>query len=110
MSKVELESRSLLLGSVTLLEGKIMTWNNIDLAEGLALLSANGYWLKGTSAKPLKRLTGTNRVVWYQPQRKLVVLIDHDFPIGHNKHNLVLLNDCKTEPSWEEIQRKIKEV
>ena len=64
MSKVELESRSLLLGSVTLLEGKIMTWNNIDLAEGLALLSANGYWLKGTSAKPVKRLTGTNKVVW----------------------------------------------
>ena len=56
MSKVELESRSLLFGSVTLLEGKIMIWNNIDLAEGLALLSANGYWLKGTSAKPLKRL------------------------------------------------------
>ena len=87
-----------------------MIWNNIDLAEGLSLLAANGYWLKGTSAKPLKRLNGTNKVVWYHPQRRLVVLIDHDFPIGHNKHNLVLLNDCKTEPSWEEIQRKIQEV
>ena len=110
MSKVELESRRLLLGSVTLLEGKNMTWNNIDLAEGLALLSANGYWSKASSAKPVKRLQATNKVVWYHPQRKLVVLIDHDFPIGHNKHNLVLLNDCKTEPSWEEIQLKLQEV
>ena len=110
MSKVELENRRLLFGSVTLLEGKIMTWTNIDLAEGLALLAASGYWLKGTSAKPIKRLTGTDKVVWYQPQRKLVVLIDHDWPIGHNKHNLVLLNDCKTEPSWEEIQLKLQEV
>ena len=109
MSKVELESRSLLLGSVTLLEGKIMTWNNIDLAEGLDLLSANGYWLKGTSAKPLKRLNGTNKVVWYHPQRKLVVLIDHSFPVGHNKHNLVLLGNCN-DPVWEEIQLKLQEV
>ena len=109
MSKVELESRSLLFGSVTLLEDKIMTWNNIDLAEGLALLSANGYWLKATSAKPVKQLQGTNKVVWYQPQRKLVVLIDHDFPIGHNKHNKVLLENCN-EPVWEEIQLKLQEV
>ena len=109
MSKVELESRGLLFGSVTLLEGKIMIWNNIDLAEGLALLSANGYWLKGTSAKPLKRLSGTNKVVWYHPQRKLVVMIDHDWPIGHNKHNTVLIENC-SEPLWEEIQLKLQEV
>lgn len=109
MSKVELESRRLLFGSVTLLEGKIMIWNNIDLAEGLALLSANGYWLKGTSAKPLKRLSGTNKVVWYHPQRKLVVMIDHDWPIGHNKHNTVLIENC-SEPLWEEIQLKLQEV
>lgn len=109
MSKVELESRSLLFDSVTLLEGKIMIWNNIDLAEGLALLSANGYWLKGTSAKPLKRLSGTNKVVWYHPQRKLVVMIDHDWPIGHNKHNTVLIENC-SEPLWEEIQLKLQEV
>ena len=109
MSKVELESRSLLFASVTLLEGKIMIWNNIDLAEGLALLSANGYWLKGTSAKPLKRLSGTNKVVWYHPQRKLVVMIDHDWPIGHNKHNTVLIENC-SEPLWEEIQLKLQEV
>ena len=109
MSKVELESRSLLFGSVTLLEGKIMIWNNIDLAEGLALLSANGYWLKGTSAKPLKRLSGANKVVWYHPQRKLVVMIDHDWPIGHNKHNTVLIENC-SEPLWEEIQLKLQEV
>ena len=86
-----------------------MNWTNIDLTEALGLLAANGYWLKGTSAKPIKRLTGTDKVVWYQPRRKLVVLIDHSFPIGHNKHNKVLLENCN-EPVWEEIQRKIQEV
>ena len=64
-----------------------MSWINIDPAEGLALLEASGYWLKGSAAKPIKRLQGTNKVIWYHPRRKLVVLIDHDFPIGHNKHN-----------------------
>ena len=107
---MELESRSLLFGSVTLLEDKIMTWNNIDLAEGLALLAGNGYWSKATSAKPLKQLQGTSKVVWYHPQRKLVVLIDHSFPIGHNKHNTLLLENCKSEPSWNEIQLKLQEV
>jgi len=83
-----------------------MNWVNIDKAEGLALLQANGYWLKGTSAKPLKRLEGTKKVVWFQPQRKLVVLIDHHLPIGHNGHNKVLLENCSS-PVWEEIQLEV---
>ena len=87
-----------------------MTWNNIDLAEGLALLAGSGYWSKATSAKPLKQLQGTSKVVWYHPQRKLVVMIDHSFPIGHNKHNTLLLENCKSEPSWNEIQLKLQEV
>lgn len=82
-----------------------MDWTNIDLAEGLALLAANGYWSKATSAKPLKREIGTNRCVWYHPQRKLVVLIDHDFPIGHNRHNTLLIENCSSEPTWDVIQQ-----
>lgn len=83
-------------------------WEDVSIETVMTLTgSLEKRLLEQSKFQPIKRLADTNRVVGWVPNRKLLVVIDFDYPAGHNSFEK-RLGEYNVIPGWDYIETFVK--